>query len=81
MEQNLALLRGRDDSLSPGVSLPPAYNRLYWKYTYGLDAGQVIYALNYNISDQNGDGRVNAADAQICSRRATATPMAIISPR
>ncbi len=65
LAQNLALLRGRDDSLSPGVGLPPAYNRLYWNYTYGLDAGEVIYALNYNITDQNGDGKVDAADAQI----------------
>ncbi|HWD19908.1 MAG TPA: Ig domain-containing protein [Verrucomicrobiae bacterium] len=65
LDQNLALLRGRDDSLSPGVLLPPVYNRLYWNYTYGLNAGQVIYALNYNITDQNGDGAVNAADAQI----------------
>ena len=30
-----------------------------------LDAGEVIYALNYNITDQNGDGMVNAADAHI----------------
>ncbi|HZM04168.1 MAG TPA: hypothetical protein VFC44_14245 [Candidatus Saccharimonadales bacterium] len=65
LDQNLTLLRGRDDSLSPGVDLPPVYNRLYWNYTYGLDAGQVIYALNYNITDQNSDGVVNAADAQI----------------
>lgn len=65
LAQNLALLRGRDDSLSPGVDLSPAYNRLYWNYTYGLDAGEVLYALNYNITDQNGDGVVNAADAQI----------------
>ena len=65
LAQNEALLRGRDDSLSPGVDLPPVYNRLYWNYTYGLDAGEVIYALNYNITDQNGDGKVNAADAQI----------------
>jgi len=63
LAQNLALLRGRDDSLSPGVDLPPAYNRLYWNYTYGLDAGQVIYALNYNITDQNGDGKVDAVVA------------------
>jgi len=65
LSQNLALLRGRDDSLSPGVNLPPAYNRLYWNYTYGISAGETIYALNYNITDQNGDGKVNAADAQI----------------
>jgi hypothetical protein len=65
LAQNLALLRGRDDSLSPGVNLPPVYNRLYWNYTYGIDAGEVIYAMNYNITDQNGDGVVNAADAAI----------------
>ncbi len=65
LAQNLALLRGRDDSLSPGVDLPPVYNHLFWNYTYGIDAGQVIYALNYNITDQNGDGVVNAADAAI----------------
>ncbi len=65
LAQNLALLRGRDDSLSPGVGLPPAYNRLYWNYTYGISAGETIYALNYNITDQNGDGKVDAKDAQI----------------
>ena len=63
LAQNLALLRGRDDSLSPGVEVPPVYNRLWWNYTYGLAAGQVMYALNYNITDQNADGVVNAADA------------------
>ncbi len=65
LEQNLALLRGRDDSLEPGVTLAPVYNRLYWNYTYGINAGEVIYALNYDITDQNGDGVVNAADAAI----------------
>jgi len=65
LAQNLALLRGRDDSLSPGVDVPPVYNHLWWNYTYGLAAGEVMYALNYNITDQNGDGVVNAADAAI----------------
>lgn len=65
LQQNLCFLRGRDDSLSPGVDLPPVYNRLYWNYTYGINAGEVIYALNYNITDQNGDGVVNAEDAEI----------------
>ncbi|MGA2245700.1 MAG: hypothetical protein ABSH48_11930 [Verrucomicrobiota bacterium] len=65
LAQNEALLRGRDDSLAPGVDLPPVYNRLYWNYTYGISAGETIYALNYNITDQNGDGVVNAADAEI----------------
>ncbi len=63
LEQNLALLRGRDDFLSPGVRLKPVYNRLFWNYTYGINAGEVIYALNYNINDQNNDGVVGAADA------------------
>jgi hypothetical protein len=65
LEEELALLRGRNDSLSPGVQLSPVYNRLYWNYTRGIAAGEVIYALNYNILDQNGDGVVNAADAAI----------------
>jgi hypothetical protein len=65
LEQDLALLRGRDDFLSPGVQLPPVYNRLYWNYTLGINAGEVIYALNYNIQDENGDGVINAADAAI----------------
>lgn len=65
LEQELDLLRGRNDFLSPGVALKPVYNRLYWNYTLGIDAGEVIYALNYNITDQNHDGVVNAADAAI----------------
>ena len=30
LEEELALLRGRNDSLSPGVTTAPVYNRLYW---------------------------------------------------
>ena len=65
LEQDLALLRGRDDVLQPGVQLAPVYNRLYWNYTLGINAGEVIYALNYDILDENQDGVVNAADAAI----------------
>jgi len=65
LEEEMALLRGRDDFLSPGVTLNPVYNRLYWNYTRGIDAGEVIYAMNYNILDENNDGVVNAADAAI----------------
>ena len=65
LDEEQALLRGRDDFLAPGVSLNPVYNRLFWNYTRGIDAGEVIYALNYNILDQNFDGVVNAADAAI----------------
>ncbi len=66
LEEELALLRGRDDFLLPGVQVTPIYNRLIWNYTRGIDAGEVIYALNYNIqekSDQAPDGVINAEDA------------------
>lgn len=64
LDEELALLRGRDDFLLPGVELRPLYNRLPWNFTRGIDAGEVIYSLNYNILDQNTDGVVDAADAQ-----------------
>ena len=64
LEEELALMRGRDDFLLPGVELRPVYNRLVWNYTRGIDAGEVIYALNYNVLDQNSDGVVNANDAR-----------------
>lgn len=66
LEEELALLRGRDDFLQPGVEVSPAYNRLFWNYTRGIDAGEVVYALNYNIQENPNatpDGRVDAEDA------------------
>jgi hypothetical protein len=66
LEEELALLRGRDDFFQPGVEITPVYNRLIWNYTRGIDAGEVIYALNYNIQenpDQSPDGIINAEDA------------------
>lgn len=63
LEEELTLLRGRDEFLQPGTGLTPVYNRLVWNYTRGIDAGEVIYALNYNILDQNNDGKSDAADA------------------
>jgi hypothetical protein len=63
LEEELALLRGRDDFMQPGVRVAPVYNRLIWNYTRGIDSGEVIYALNYNILDQNNDGKVDAADS------------------
>ena len=68
LEEELSLLRGRDDVLMPGVQTAPVYNRLVWNYTRGIDAGEVIYALNYNIQenpDHSPDGVINAADAAI----------------
>lgn len=66
LEEELALLRGRDDFMLPGVQISPVYNRLIWNYTRGIDAGEVIYALNYNIQenpDKEPDGVINAEDA------------------
>lgn len=66
LEEELALLRGRDDFLLPGTEIAPVYNRLVWNYTRGIDAGEVIYALNYNIQEKaDGDptGIIDASDA------------------
>ena len=63
LAEELALLRGRDEFLQPGTEITPVYNRLVWNYTRGIDAGEVIYALNYNILDQDGNGTIGAADA------------------
>lgn len=65
LEEELALLQGRDDVALPGVQTAPVYNRMVWNYTGGIDSGEVIYALNYNILDQNSDGGADEADAAI----------------
>ena len=66
LEEELGLLRGRDDFMQPGVETGPVYNKMFWNYTRGIDSGEVIYALNYNIQEDQGenlDGNINAADA------------------
>lgn len=62
LEEELALLRGRDDT-SSGVQAAPFYNRLVWNFTSG--DGEVAYAQTYNISDVNTDGFINEADARL----------------
>jgi hypothetical protein len=62
LEEELCLLRGRDDS-SAGVGAAPVYNRLFWNFTGG--DGEVAYVATYNISDYNVDGSINALDAAI----------------
>ncbi len=68
LDEELALLRGRDDFLAPGVDVPPAYNRLFWNYTRGINSGEALYATNYSIREKAGsptaDGKLDAADAQ-----------------
>lgn len=67
LEETLALLRGRDDLLSPGTSTGPVYNRLYWNYTGGVRSGEATYAMNYQIfeksDDPQADGDLDADDA------------------
>lgn len=66
LDEELVLLRGRDDFLVPGTRTAPVYNRFVWNFTRGINAGEVIYALNYNITEKpgvNADGRIDAADA------------------
>ncbi len=74
LEEELILLRGRDDSAGP-VGASPVYNRFIWNFTQG--EGEVAYAQCYNISDQitadtdnNGypddtDGVLNESDARV----------------
>jgi hypothetical protein len=62
LEEELTLLRGRDESLG-GVAGRPVYNRLFWNFTTG--DGEVAYSQSYNISDQNFDGFLDEFDARI----------------
>jgi len=65
LDEELALLRGRDDSLNPPVAAYPIYNRLAWNFTADIVGGQPAYVLNYGISDLKGDqnGVLDVADA------------------
>ena len=62
IEEELGLLRGRDDSQLPSPQTYPLFNRLFWNFTLG--DGEVAYAANYGIKDANSDGRIDEADAR-----------------
>jgi hypothetical protein len=62
IDEELALLRGRDETLG-GVAAAPTYNRLTWNFSNG--DGEVAYVQNYNIKDANQDGYVDEADAAL----------------
>jgi probable HAF family extracellular repeat protein len=61
LDQELQLLRGRDDKTTT-VRAAPVYNRLYWNFTGGN--GEVAYVQTFNITDVNGDGLIDASDAK-----------------
>ena len=52
LEEELALLRGRSGANAPVTTIGPYYNRLVWNFTRGITAGEVAYAVNYNISGE-----------------------------
>ena len=58
LEEELALLRGKDDT-----GIKPYYNKLIWNFTQS--DGEVAYHENYNITDQNDDGLIDEYDAKI----------------
>jgi len=67
LEEELALLRGRDDTLYPPITnSSPVYNRLIWNFTAGINAGEPAYAYNYNITGDptNTVGTITAEDAK-----------------
>ena len=63
MSEELALLRGRDDSAT-GVQAAPFYNRLPWNFSSGLE-GEPAYVLNYQITDRIGDQETGLPDGFI----------------
>jgi hypothetical protein len=62
LDEELALLRGRDDSAA-GVGARPVYNRLLWNFT-GAE-GEIAYERTYNVGDVNLDGVIDEQDARI----------------
>jgi hypothetical protein len=64
LEEELKLLRGRDDELLPPPQTFPFYNRLIWNYTHGINGGEVAYSLKFDIHDVTGDGVVDENDAK-----------------
>ena len=53
LDEELALLRGRTQDMAPSTHLSPYFNRLVWNFTRGMNAGEVAYAVNYDISGNN----------------------------
>jgi len=65
LDEELALLRGRSGANNPSVTTAPFYNRLVWNFTRGITAGEVAYAVNYNINSTDNNATVNEDDAAL----------------
>lgn len=63
LDEELALLRGRSGANAPATTIAPYFNRLPWNFTRGITAGEVAYAVNYNIGSTNGDAVIDEEDA------------------
>lgn len=63
LDEELALLRGRESGLNPQVADYPVFNRLPWNFTADIVGGQPAYVLNYGISDININGFLDVGDA------------------
>lgn len=63
LDEELALLRGRESGLNPPVADYPVFNRLPWNFTADIVGGQPAYVLNYGIADVNTNGFLDVGDA------------------
>jgi alpha-tubulin suppressor-like RCC1 family protein len=61
LEEELVLLRGRDDRLTT-TRARPVYNKLIWNFTNG--EGEIAYVQTYNLSDQDSSGVIDELDAK-----------------
>ena len=62
LEEELVLLRGRDDTMST-TRARPVYNRIIWNLTDGN--GELAYVQTYNIFDWNVSGVIDELDAKV----------------
>jgi hypothetical protein len=62
LDEELALLRGRSGANAPSTHISPYYNRLVWNFSKGITAGEVAYAVNYDVSGDN-TGIIDENDA------------------
>ena len=61
LDEELCLLRGRSGASAPTTHMGPYFNRLVWNFTKGITAGEVAYAVNYNV---NGSETVALSEEQ-----------------
>ena len=50
LQEELELLRGRDNSRNPGIDISPFYNRAIWNFTSGN--GELAYTMNYAVDTE-----------------------------